>query len=276
MHIARLSESKYSTYKQCPHKYRRQYVEYLESDPGGDDSPLRFGSYIHRIFELGYTATTEEELLKLAKELKPKYKFARSYDKKIEPCIKNFLKFNGPLAETVGTEVEYIIEPEKGIELNGIMDRVIKDANGKYLVIDYKTSKKELSKIQLYKNSQLQGYAWAASIIYGVPVSDVIVAHYYPVTGHFIHCTYSNRQIYAWLKEKIATVWEIRKKKKEDLCPVQNQFCDWCEYQQVCPLFNSAQKIKLEEEKRGKKPKFVRDADSQIIHIPYLEMSTRG
>ena len=57
------------------------------------------------------------------------------------------------------------------ITLNGVIDRVIKGKDGGYLVIDYKTSKREKSKVELYQDSQLKGYVYAISKLYDVPIS---------------------------------------------------------------------------------------------------------
>lgn len=254
MFLDRISESKISTYEQCPLKYLYTYVKRYQEDKGTPKHALKFGSYIHRIFELGYEKSTEDELMSIAEDIKDNYGFKEKIDDfKVQECIKNFLKFNGGLAETVGAELEYIIEVEKGIKFNGIIDRIVKSPEGNYLIIDYKTSKKALSKIGIFQNNQLKGYTYAVSKIFNVPVTKITASHFYPLTGKFIHCQYNATQIGTYVKKRIDQVWEIRKKKEIQMCPNQNDFCNWCGYKDICPEFNDKYSIQARIDEREKK-----------------------
>ena len=85
----------------------------------------------------------------------------------------------------------------------------------------------------------MQGYAYAVHKLLKVPLDKITVAHYYPITNHFINVSYSPSQIKTYLKEKVEAVWKIRKMKKDEFKAIQNQFCNWCGYQPLCPEFNS-------------------------------------
>jgi ATP-dependent exoDNAse (exonuclease V) beta subunit len=98
------------------------------------------------------------------------------------------LKFNAGLGDTVATELVFEVDVKDDITLNGVIDRVIKGTDGGYLVIDYKTSKREKNKTELYQDSQLKGYVYAISQLYKVPVQDIVAAHYYPLTNNFVLC----------------------------------------------------------------------------------------
>jgi len=252
MFIDRFSESKIGKYEECPLKYLYKYVNRYQEDKGVKKHHLKFGSYIHRIFELGYGKETKDELLTVAEDIKNNFNFKQKIeDGKVEACVDNFLKFNSKLAETVGVELEYLIEIQKGITLNGIIDRIVKSPEGNYLIIDYKTSKRALTPVELYKNPQLQSYTYAVSRLFKVPYKKIMAAHFYPLTGKFIHCQYTPVQINNYIKKRVDQVWDIRKKKKGDFCPQQNQFCNWCEYQQICPEFNDPLVVKARLEERG-------------------------
>jgi len=240
MFINTISESKSKTFKECQLKYRYRYIDRFKEERTNTD-PLQFGSYIHKIFEDGYKATDLASLLVIAEDLKKTYSFAESYNSKIQRCLENFLRFNATLSETVSTEMVYeiVYDKEKDLKLNGIIDRIIKGTDGGYLVIDYKTSKRELSELDLYQDRQMQGYAYAVHKKLRVPLDNIVVAHYYPLTNHFITCKYSPNQIKHYLKEKVDQMWKIRKMKKVEFKAIQNQFCNWCGYQSICPEFNS-------------------------------------
>lgn len=238
MHIDKISESKYKTFKQCKLKYRYKYVEYIPEPEEANTDALHFGSYIHKIFEDGYKLSTESDLLKISEEVKGKYKLSTGYEGKDLVCIKNFLEFNKKLGETVATELPFEIELGKDIKLNGIIDRVIRGKNNTYLIIDYKTSKKEKTKVELYQDTQLKGYTYAIHKMYEVPIRNITVAHYYPLTGNIVNVSYTNNQINAYTKSIIDEVWRIRKAKKTDLTATRNEFCNWCPYKSLCPEFN--------------------------------------
>tara|TARA_R110002020_G_scaffold9704_8_gene38015 strand:+ start:531 stop:1208 length:678 start_codon:yes stop_codon:yes gene_type:complete len=221
---------------------------------------LRFGSYIHKILEDGVKATTMDELNQIAEIEKPNYEFSKSYTPKIEKCLRNFLRFNASLNETVGTELTYEIDldEEKNIKQNGIIDRVVKGKDGGYLVIDYKTSKREKTKFDLYQDTQLKGYCYAIHKMYNVPIGNIVMAHYYPITDNFVHVSYTSSQIRAYTRTIIDEVWKIRKSKMVDLGPCRNEYCNWCAYKSLCPLFADSRDIDkkiqtIKEERKAKK-----------------------
>ena len=222
MFINKVSPSKLKTYLECKAKYKFKYVEYLRDiyNPNSNTNALQFGSYVHKILELGVNATTLLELQDLAM-------------------------------------------PDD-VKANGIIDRVVKGKTGKYLVIDYKTSRRPATKESLFKDPQMLMYAYAIAKMYNAPLEDVTVAHYYPHLDKIISICYGTTQVSLFLRELKERVWEIRKKKKEDLNPSLNQFCDWCQYKTLCPEFGgtpkmleeakAAEKIKKAERKKSKNP----------------------
>jgi len=240
MFINTISESKSKTFKECQLKYRYRYVDRIKEERTNTD-PLHFGSYIHKIFEDGFQANTLDQLTVIAENVKKDYTFSETYTPKIKVCLENFLRFNATLAETVSTEMVYeiIYDKEKDLKLNGIIDRVIKGKDGGYLIIDYKTSKRESTELDMYQDRQMMGYAYAIHKKLGVSLANISVAHYYPLTNNFVACKYSPNQIKQYLKEKVDQMWKIRKMKKPDFKAMQNQFCNWCGYKNLCPEFNS-------------------------------------
>ena len=170
MFINKLSNSKYDTWRECKLKYRYRYVDYLPEPEGTNTKALHFGSYVHKVLEDGVTATTLEELEAIAKECEENYDIHPDYDGKDTKCFKNFLKFNKNLGKTLGTEWFYEIPLMEGVMQTGIIDRVIEGSEGGVLIIDYKTSKREKTKVELYQDKQLQGYARAWHKQHGTPI----------------------------------------------------------------------------------------------------------
>jgi ATP-dependent helicase/DNAse subunit B len=239
-------------------KYRYRYVERLPEPAESNTEALHFGSYVHKILEEGVNATTQDELVRIAEEVKGSYKISKKYTGKDLKCIDNFLEFNSKLGESVATELVFEVPVKDDITLNGVIDRIIKGDDGGYLVIDYKTSKREKSKVELYQDSQLKGYVYAISKLYNVPFSQIVAAHYYPLTNNFVHIQYSAPQINAHLRSIVDEVWKIRKKKKEELRPSKNEFCNWCVWKKKhCPEFSDGITVQkaVEESKLQKKKK---------------------
>lgn len=236
-------------------KYCFRYVDRLPEPEEANTEALHFGSYIHKVLEEGVEATTQDELEKIAEDVKGTWTISEKYDGKDSVCFRNFLEFNSGLKGSIATELVFEVPVKDDITLNGVIDRVIKGKDGGYLVIDYKTSKREKSKVDLYQDSQLKGYVYAISKLYDVPVKNIVAAHYYPLTNNFVHVQYSVPQINAHVKNIVDEVWKIRKKKKADLKPSRNDFCNWCAYKGLCPEYNDPQTCtkKFEELKAKKK-----------------------
>lgn len=234
-----LSNSKRETFRQCGWKYRLKYVDkYMEPDKGNTDA-LHFGSYIHEILELGVKFNTYKEFLELAEQLREKYTFPANYNVKITKCINNFLRFNATLSEIGITEQHFTETITGDITVNGYIDRIIQGLDGGLLVIDYKTSKREKTKVDLFTDPQGKIYTYAAHKIYGVKINNITFAHYYPITDRLVSVSYTPQTIAKHNKQIVEDVWKIRKKKLNEFNATINEFCRWCGYKSVCPEFNS-------------------------------------
>jgi len=254
MFINTISNSKRDTFNQCKLKYRYKYVDHVAEYDLSNTDALHFGSYIHKIFEDGAEATELAQLERLSEEYKKNYKFSSSYDGKILPCLKNFLRLNASLPETGISELHFDIDIAEGITLNGYVDRIIKGKDGGYLVIDYKTGKREKSKVELYQDPQLKGYVFAVHRLYNIPLNKITAAHYYPISDNLVNVQYTSNQIHAHIRSVVDDVWKIRKAKKTDLHSMQNKFCNWCAYKSLCPEFTDSCLIehRLKESKEKK------------------------
>ena len=239
MFINKVSPSKIKVYDECKLKYKFKYIDYLREKETNTDA-LQFGSYIHKIFEDGVTATEEDQLLEISEILRSHYTFDKAREKLIEKCIKNFFNFNNSLSgcEQISTEQSFAIELNQGYALNGIIDRVVRSEDGNYLVIDYKTSKRPSTKRDLIKDPQMLLYAYAISRLYTVPIHSITLAHYYPHLDKLVHIKFSEPHVLMYMKKLTQKIWEIRKKKKNEFFPQVNQFCDWCGYKDMCPKQN--------------------------------------
>jgi RecB family exonuclease len=252
MFLDRLSNSKSDVIDQCLLKYDYRYIRKLPGYPSKNEDALDFGTYIHRIFELGHTENHITQLEKIAENIKKDYKVPLVYKDRITQCLSNFLRFNKSLGETMAVEHEFSVDLAEGIKYNGFIDRIVRGQQGGVLIIDYKTSKKEKSKIELSRDKQLIGYAYAVSKEFNIPLNEIWCAHYYPLTDNLVSVKFPQSAINMWQEKEINKAWKIRKKKKDEFPAMQNEFCDWCEYKPICPIFNDGCVVsqRIEEQKK--------------------------
>lgn len=211
-----------------------------------------WGQYVHKIFEDGYQLKTFEELKELAKSLEKNYKFKKSRLKDLDNYLRNFLILNSNLYKTVAVEDEFSIEikmpcAEKPVNVIGYIDRVVQGINGRYLVLDYKTSKTEKTRLDLGKDEQMKMYAIACSIKYNCKVDEVLVGHFYPKSGNTVVVRYPHFTISTFKGEVVRTVAEANN--QLIFKPNRNKFCNWCEFKNICPLFGTPQFINEELKK---------------------------
>jgi ATP-dependent helicase/DNAse subunit B len=242
VYIVQASNSKLDNYRECPYKY---YVRYHEKMPEQrSDTAMAFGSYMHKVFELGLNCSSLQDLSKIAEEVKVNYKYDEDYDKLIPKCLKNFFDFNSKIskAQTVGTELNEELKIDDFAYI-GIIDRVLKAEDGSIMIVDYKTSKREKTKLDLFTDKQLIGYAVTISKNWNVPINKITCGHFYPITGNFVYVTFQYPQVSKFIQDIKNEVWTIRKKSKTDFQPIRNRFCDWCGFKYLCPLFTDQNTI---------------------------------
>lgn len=235
MFLSSISFSKLSTFRECGYKYRLKYHDRPKINEV-NESAFQFGSYIHEIYEKGYEAKSLDELIILSENLRQKYTFDENYNRKVKVCLENFLKLNSTISKTLDAEKRFNLEIGEDMALNGIIDRVVQSPLGNLLILDYKTSKTEKKKTDLYYDEQLLGYAYAAHKLYEKPLSSIQVALYYPLSNNIVGpVKYSSAQVALFLQALKKDCWKIRKLRKDEFRPNVNQYCSWCSYKPMCP-----------------------------------------
>ncbi len=148
--------------------------------------PSRVGIVTHRIFHWFHSDKTKDRMLEAADTFCKKYKFTLEEYATLIQSIENFFEFDWDhLGETLSTEKK--LSYKDGSKYRTvILDRIIRTKDNKIIIIDYKTNKKEQSKDKLSNSFQMNRYAKVCSLRSGVPLDDISIALYYPVTNSFI------------------------------------------------------------------------------------------
>lgn len=240
MFIKRISPSKLKVYDTCKLQYKLKYIDFLpeEYNSTQNTDALEYGKYIHKIFEDGMGETDVKKLQEIADKVKPNYRVTPEKDKNTEASIKNFAKLNEKLAtacEDVSAEKSFAIEIKDNYAINGVIDRIVKNQDGEYLVIDYKTSKRAVKKTDLYTDEQMIMYAFAVSYLYKVPIEKIRLAHYYPHLDKLVDIRYERGKINNFMRKLTDKVWKIRKAKKDDFFAEPNRLCRFCGFYDICP-----------------------------------------
>lgn len=75
------------------------------------------------------------------------------------------------------------LEPKSGVTLTGKLDDLLREPQGTYRVIDYKSGKPGEEKARLYYQHQMDGYAYLVEANGHRPVRDAVLIFFEPIKG---------------------------------------------------------------------------------------------
>jgi len=213
-HVKAWSLSALGQYEACPLAYK---LARFDKIPGKGASPaLEYGIKVHKMMEDFLNSVITE----IPKELS-----------KLETEITNLLKHNAVAEEELVVDNHW--QPIKGVErpwfASNAWLRGKTDARVCNLVIDLKSGK------------EYDGYEQAAEL-YSIltmklnpEFTEVDVEFWYSKTGNVKGYTYHRSDI-----NDMIAVWDTRVSKlfrEKHWLPKEHQYCKWCDYQYMCPLF---------------------------------------
>jgi putative RecB family exonuclease len=258
----KLSYSSISTYETCPAKYRYQYQDKL---PTTTSPALSFGDALHRTLYRFHdrpvpVAPSLEELHEMldAEWVAEGYRDAGEealYRDHARQILADYHRTNaGSFRIPAALEFRFTVEVD-GVELSGVIDRLDRIPGGGYEIVDYKTSRRLPPKAVVDRDLQLSLYYLAAKKIWGIEPERLTL--YYLLPGERMS-TFRTPADAEDLRRRIATVAERIAAGKFE--PRPNPLCDWCDFQQVCPLFRH----KFEREQGDPAPRMSEFVDEWI------------
>ena len=258
--MARYSQSKLSTFQQCPLKYRFGYIDGIKKEEEGIEAFT--GTLVH---------TTLEVLLERKREFgtEPDYPKAEEIFQKLweenyhpgvlvvneyaEPddyrrrglmCLKNFFQMDSTedYGELVSLEINLFFKlGERSI--SGKIDRVQREGTT-YHIIDYKTSKGDMTQEAADEDRQLALYELGIRDKY--PDTEKVILHWY-MLGHnnIVSSTRNESELAALKASVLALIDEIEN--TSDFLPKESSLCGWCEYKEECEAEKEKRTLKATE-----------------------------
>ena len=252
----RISYSALETYKTCPLKYKFQNIDRIKTPKSKE---AVFGTVLHSTLNFIHTPSLLPPTLEQALDYFSRNWNSDVFENELEErsafsqgvsMIQDYYKKNDPAkSNIVDLESRFAIELEDHV-VSGIIDRIDKTEDG-YEIIDYKTTKKMPTQEKVDNDLQLSVYLQAFLKRYPKEVKNidkVKVSLYYLKHGVKLTATRTLEKL-----EKINTLFlDVIKKIEEGKFEAQiNPLCDWCGYQNICPMwkhkFKEVRKIDTEE-----------------------------
>lgn len=262
----RTSYSALQTFKNCPLKYKYRQIDKLREAKSPETI---FGSIIHAslkfMFERNPLYPTENEVIDFFNKLWDESKNNLNLFKEQEEMYRKdginilakFYKKNPPwnfnvlnLESYFEVEIEDPKNKEKHI-LTGKFDRIDKDNEDNYEIIDYKTDKKMPPQKQIDENFQMSIYH--LGLIKQWPHLDpkrIKLSLYFLKHGEKITTKRDERQLEEIKNFVLKTISEIDERiKNNSFEPRPSQLCDYCGYRQICPMWRHLYEKKYANEK---------------------------
>ncbi len=247
------SASRLETYRQCPQKYRFNYIDKIPSTMEGIEAFM--GSRVHEALEWLYTnlrfckpVSTEElvafyhkkwdaewhaEVQIVREEILPSEYRAlgeralREYDHRYRPFDES---------RTLGLEykVDFSLDPDGKYPMKGYIDRLSQPEDGVIWIHDYKMKGFFPAQQDFDLDRQLAYYQMAVQRRWPETREIVLIWHYL-IYNHEFRSHRTAADLEALRVETIALIDEIES--ATQFPTRQSAMCDWCEYKPRCPLF---------------------------------------
>jgi putative RecB family exonuclease len=255
------SHSRLQTFETCPLKYKFRYLDKVET-PIEETVETFVGSRVHETLEKLYKDLQLEKSNSLAelldfyhaewkKEWNPTVKITRqgyseqNYRDYGAKCVRQYYERHKPFNEsqTLATEMRlrFALDEQNQYKMTGIIDRAARRPDGTFEIHDYKTSREPPSQDVVDRDRQLALYQ--IGLRQKWPEAERV-----ELLWHYLGCDMTLRsartpgQLNELRQSAIRTINQIEAEK--EFKPERGAWCDWCEFQPVCPLWKHELAVK--------------------------------
>jgi putative RecB family exonuclease len=248
------SHSQLQAFGTCPLKFKFRYIDHVET-PIEETVEMFVGSRVHEALEKLYRDLQLEKLNPLTdllefyhaewrKQWNSGVKITREgftedhYRDYGAKCLRLYYERYKPFnqAQTLATEMRlsFALDEQDQYRITGIIDRAARRPDGTFEIHDYKTSREAPSQELVDRDRQLALYQIGLRRKWPE-------AEHVELIWHYVSCDMTLRsartagQLEQLRESTIQTINRIEAEK--EFPPEKGIWCDWCEYQPVCPLW---------------------------------------
>jgi len=170
------------------------------------------------------------------------------FNRGVEFLVNYYMKYHPFQDNTIATEkrIEINLDEKGNKKLIGYIDRLANNLeNNEIEIHDYKTSNTIMAKEKVENSRQLSIYSMAIKEMFGKEKNVCMIWHFLAHDMR-ICLRQTNEQLEKLKKEIIEIIEEIEKTR--DFPPTKSQLCYWCEYMNICPVWNKNFKREKQEE----------------------------
>jgi putative RecB family exonuclease len=245
------SHSQLSTYEECPLKYKlcylddiKRYTEGVEAFLGNmvhetlkkcyDDLRLMKVNTLDEIFacyDSHWQKNWHDDIVIIRKEFTPEHYHALGR-KMLETYYQRHAPFDGDI--TIGTEMRIRFSLDEGgkYQLQGLIDRLSRTADGIHHINDYKTSAHLPGQEDVDNDRQLALYQIGIQRKWP-DIKDVRLVWHYLAFDRELVSKRSVEKLAELAQDTIVLIDKIES--AEEFPPKESALCDWCEYPDLCP-----------------------------------------
>ncbi len=246
-----LTPSKLGKFVSCPLAFRYSYIEHLPEPP--TVYQLR-GTLLHRALQLLFeapaaersreraTSALEEASTELAEEIAAlgleegeRAAFARESGTLLE----RYFNLEDPSkVQPVGLELDLRATLD-GVELRGIIDRLDRLEDGRFVVVDYKTGRSPRPEQSRSRLVGVQFYAYLCEHTLGIRPSEVRLMY---LKDQVVVVESPTDQSMRGLAQRARAVWAAIEHacSSDDFRPNPSPLCRSCAFQVFCPAYAAA------------------------------------
>ena len=258
--MSRYSPSSLSTFEQCPLKYRFGSIDHIEKEEEGIEAFT--GNLVHSALEvlLGRKKEfgaepdypkAEEVFQKLWEEkyhpgflVRKEYAEPDDYRRKGLMCLKNFFQMDSMEDYGELVSLEMMLHFKLGERsMSGKVDRIQREG-ATYHIIDYKTSKDDMTQEEADEDRQLALYELGIRDKY--PDAEQVILHWYMLANNnIVSSTRSESELSALKTGVLSLIDEIEN--TSDFLPEEGSLCGWCEFKEACEAEKEKRTLKATE-----------------------------